>query len=227
MHINAILPTLSGLPVNYVDILVVAWLIIGLFYGRKRGMTQELLPTLQWLAIVIVAGLYYKPLALMIRQQCHFEPLWSNIFAYILIAFGIHLVYLWIKQMLHQRLIGTDMFGRGEYYLGMLSGMVHFGCMFILLCALMNSRIITRAELAKTEKLQGDAFSDIRFPTYGSVQQAVLFQSLTGSLIETNLNNMLIATVPVKLGLAKAGGSETPKQQQERLINEVLGVKKQ
>jgi hypothetical protein len=95
------------------------------------------------------------------------------------------------------------------------------------LCALMNSRIITRAELAKTEKLQGDAFSDIRFPTYGSVQQAVLFQSLTGSLIETNLNNMLIATVPVKLGLAKAGGSETPKQQQERLINEVLGVKKQ
>jgi hypothetical protein len=108
----------------------------------------------------------------------------------------------------------------------MAAGVVHFGCMFILLCALMNSRIITRAELAKTEKLQGDAFSDIRFPTYGSVQQAILFQSFTGSLIETNLSPVLIATVQIKPALARAGGAETPKQQQERLINEVLGVKK-
>jgi uncharacterized membrane protein required for colicin V production len=44
---------------NYFDVIVVVWLIIGLLRGRKRGMSQELLPTLQWLGIVIVCGLFY------------------------------------------------------------------------------------------------------------------------------------------------------------------------
>jgi hypothetical protein len=224
MQMAAFLPALSRLSVNYVDFFVVVWLIIGLAYGRKRGMTQELLPTIQWLAIVIVAGIFYRPLALIVRQYCRFEMLWSNVFAYILIAFAVHLVYLWIKQLIHQKLIGTDIFGRGEYYLGALAGMVHFGCMFILVCSLMNSRIITRAELAKNDKAQGDAFSDIRFPTYGTVQQAVLFQSFAGTLIETNLNSVLIATVVTKGSPGK--GPETLKQQQERMVSEILDGKK-
>jgi hypothetical protein len=224
MHMASILPALTGLRVNYVDFFVAVWLIIGLSYGRKRGMTQELLPTIQWVAMVVVAGLFYRPLSLLIHQYARFVPLWSNIFAYVLIAFGVHLVYLWIKHLVHQKLIGTDMFGRSEYYLGMAAGVVHFGCMLIMVCALMNSRIITKAELAKTEKAQGDAFSDIRFPTYGSVQQAVLFQSYSGSFIETNLSPVLIATVTPKAGPAK--GIETLKQQQERMVNEILEGKK-
>ena len=113
--------------------------------------------------------------------------LWCNIFAYLLIGFGVHLVYLWIKHLIHQKLIGSDMFGRAEYYFGMIAGVVRFACMLIMVCALMNARIITKAERAKTEKVQSDAYSDIRFPTYGSIQQAVLFESFTGTLIETNL----------------------------------------
>ena len=222
MQMAALLPALGRLNVNYVDFLVAVWLIIGLSYGRKRGMTQELLPMFQWLAIVVLAGLYYRPLSLLIRQNAHFDLLWSNICGYLLIAFGIHLVYLWIKHFAHQKLIGTDVFGRAEYYFGMIAGMTHFACMLIFVCALMNSRIITKAERAKTEKAQGDAFSDIRFPTYGSVQQAVLFESFTGSMIETNLDPILIATVTPKPPVA----TESLKQQQERLLNEIIGGKK-
>jgi uncharacterized membrane protein required for colicin V production len=223
MQMAAFLPALGRLSINYVDFFVVVWLIIGLMYGRKRGMTQELLPTLQWVAIVVVAGLFYRSLSLLIHQYARFEPLWSNIFAYVLIAFGVHLVYLWVKHVIHQKLIGTDMFGRGEYYFGMIAGMVHFGCMLILVCALMNARIITKAERAKTEKVQSEAFSDIRFPTYGSIQQAVLFESYTGGLIETNLNSIMIATVAAKAGPVRG---ETLKQQQERMVNEILEGKK-
>jgi uncharacterized membrane protein required for colicin V production len=222
MQMAALLPALSRLNVNYVDLIVVVWLIIGLLYGRKRGMTQELLPTIQWVAIVVVAGFFYPPLALIIRQYARFEPLWANIFAYVSIAFAIHLVYLWLKHLINQKLIGTDMFGRMEYYLGMIAGVIRFGCMVIMACALMNSRIITKAELAKTEKLQSDAFSDIRFPTYGSIQQAVLFESCTGNLIETNLSSVLIATALPK----PAGKSVSLKQQQEQLINDILDPKK-
>jgi uncharacterized membrane protein required for colicin V production len=222
MQMAALIPTFRGVNVNYVDLIVVVWLIVGLFYGRKRGMTQEILPTIQWVAIVVVAGIFYRPLALPIRQYAHFDSLWSNILAYGLIAFGVHLVYLWIKHLINQKLIGTDMFGRMEYYFGMAAGVIHFGCMLIMVCALMNARIITQAELAKTEKAQSDAFSDIRFPTYGSIQQAVLFQSLSGTLIETNLSVVLIASTappPPSKGI-------TLKAQQEQMINEILDARK-
>lgn len=222
MQMAALLPAFSGMNVNYVDLIVVVWLIIGLLYGRKRGMTQEILPTIQWVAIVVVGGLFYRPLAALIQQYAHFESLWSNILGYLLIAFGIHLVYLWIKHLINNKLIGTDMFGRMEYYFGMAAGVVHFGCMVVMVCALMNARIITQAELAKTEKAQSDAFSDIRFPTYGSIQQAVLFQSFSGPMIRTNLSSVMIATTAP----APASKSLSLKAQQEQMINEILDSKK-
>ncbi|HEY3853057.1 MAG TPA: CvpA family protein [Verrucomicrobiae bacterium] len=222
MELAALVPSFSGLKVNYVDFIAIVWLIVGLFYGRKRGMTQEILPTIQWLAIVVVAGLFYRPLALTIRQYAHFDSLWANITGYLLLAFGVHLVYLWIKHLVHQKLIGTDMFGRMEYYFGMAAGVIHFGCILIMVFALMNARIITQAELAKTEKAQSDAFSDIRFPTYGSIQQAFLFKSFTGGLIETNLSAVMIASA----GPLPPSKSVTLKAQQEQMINEILDARR-
>jgi uncharacterized membrane protein required for colicin V production len=217
MQILAILAGWSRPNLNYVDLIVAVWLIIGLFRGRKRGMTQELLPTLQWVAIVVVAGLFYKPFAVVIKQYAQFEQLWSNILAYLLIAFGVHLVYLWIKHVIHEKLIGSDIFGRAEYYLGMVAGVIQFACMVIVACALMNSRVYTRAELAKTEKIQSDAFSDIRFPTYGTIQQAVLFQSYSGTLVETNLHSLLIASsTPAPKG-------QTLAQRREQMIDDIIG----
>jgi uncharacterized membrane protein required for colicin V production len=218
MQLAAFAPTLNRLPINYVDLIVVVWLIIGLLYGRKRGMTQELLPMIQWVAIVVLAGFFYHPFSIIIREYAHFDHLWCNILAYLLIAFGVHLIYLWIKHLIHQKLIGSDLFGRAEYYFGMLAGLVRFACMLVVVCALMNARIITSAELAKTEKAQSDAFSDIRFPTYGSIQQSVLFESYSGRLVEANLNPVLIATVT---GPGAVKG-ENLKQQQERMVNEIL-----
>jgi uncharacterized membrane protein required for colicin V production len=206
---------------NYVDLIVFVWLIAGLIHGRKRGMTQQLLPTLQWVAIVVVAGLFYRPFGVTIKQYAQFDPLWSNILAYLLIGFGVHLVYLWTKHLIHQKLVGSDLFGRAEYYFGMVAGMVAFACMLIVACALMNSRIYTKAELASTEKAQSDAFSDIRFPTFGSIQQEVLFQSYTGCMIRTNLQSVLIASV--QPGPPRG---ETLAHRQEDLINDVIGTRK-
>lgn len=208
---------MPAVPVNYFDAVVVVWLISGLVIGRKRGMSQELLPMAQWLAIAVLAGLYYHPVALLLRQYARFEPLLSNLFAYVLIGFGIHLLYLWIKDAVGEKLVGSDIFGRKEYYLGMVAGTVRFACMLIVFCALMNARIVTQAELARTEKMQEDNFSDIRLPTFGTIQQAVLFHSFTGNLVEDRARPLLIATTapPQPKG-------ESIAQRDERLINDVL-----
>ena len=210
---------LTHLKYDYFDGIVVVWLIIGLLWGRKRGMSQELLPTLQWIGIVAVAGLFYRSLSVAVRQYAGLDLLWSNIFAYLLIALGVHLIYLLFKHLLNEKLVGTDLFGRGEYYLGMISGMVRCACMLLAALALMHARIITKAERAQTEKMQSENFSDIRFPTYGSVQQAILFDSLTGSLVQTNLNIVLIYSAPP----GKSTSVMTHAKQQERDMDLIFG----
>ncbi len=182
---------------NYFDGIVVVWLLVGVSLGRKHGMTQEILPTLQWLAILVLAGLFYLPFSLVIFQYTSgaFNILWSRITAYLLIAFATNLLFLWLKETIGEKLTGSDYFGRAEYYLGMMAGLVRFACIVVVLCALMNSRVYSAAELAETEKMQKKNFEDIRFPTYGTVQRAILKESFTGQLLENKMPRVLIASV--------------------------------
>jgi uncharacterized membrane protein required for colicin V production len=205
---------------NYFDVFVVVWLFVGLLRGRKRGLSQELLPTLQWLGIVVLGGMFYWALSPTVRLYTQFGILWSNLTAYFVIALGVRLIYLWLKQMLGEKLVEKDPFGRGEFYLGMLAGVVRFGCMILVGLALMNSYVETAAELAQMEKFQKDWFSDIRFPTYGEFQKEVLFQSFTGNLVESNLRSILITSV-TSAAPAKKGPSMAQKKNQE--IDDIIG----
>jgi uncharacterized membrane protein required for colicin V production len=207
---------------NYFDLLAVVWLFIGLLRGRKRGMSQELLPLLQWVAIVVLCGKFYYPLSPYVRQYTQFSALWSNVTAYLLIAIGIHLIYKWFKQMFAEKLIEKDPFGRGEFYLGMMSGVARFGCMILVGMALMNSRVGTAAELAQMEKFQAAWFSDIRFPTYGEFQQDVLIKSFSGQLVETHLKPVLIASVNAG-NLRQPQKSDTIAQKSNKEMDEILG----
>jgi uncharacterized membrane protein required for colicin V production len=218
----AALPTLNGISYNYVDGIIVAWLLVGILRGRKRGMTQELLPTSQWVAIVILAGLFYGPVGGIIFQATSgaFNHLWSNITAYVAIAFIIHLLILWLKQGIGEKLIGSDYFGRAEYYLGMIAGLIRFACMFVVFCALMHSRVYTAAELAETERMQKKNFEDIRFPTYGSIQHAVLSESFVGHWLVDNMDRVMISTTP------GSKPSETIAQKREDSINAIIGTPK-
>jgi uncharacterized membrane protein required for colicin V production len=218
MYMAVLPPVVVNAKFDYFDIVAIVWLGIGLIWGRKRGMSQEILPLIQWLGIVTAGAVFYRPFSSVVHQCVQFGPLWSNITAYVLIALGVHLVYLWLKQVLAEKLVKKDLFGRGEFYLGMVAGFVRFGCMLLVGMALMNSRVATAAELAQTEKFQKDWFSDIRFPTYGEFQQDVLFKSLTGSLVRADLKSALIASVdttpPRKL--------DTIAQRSNKTIDDIL-----
>jgi heme/copper-type cytochrome/quinol oxidase subunit 1 len=195
MHMTVLPPVVTGLRFDYFDIVAVGWLIIGLLRGRKRGMSQELLPMLQWIGIVTAGGLLYEPFGLIIHHSTFFSAFWSNVVAYLLIAAGVHLVYFWFKQMFTVKLVERNYFGTREFYLGMAAGAVRYFCMLLAGLALMNARVATDVELAKTEKFQKENFSDVRFPTYGQFQQDVLVRSFSGNWIRSNLKSALIAAV--------------------------------
>jgi uncharacterized membrane protein required for colicin V production len=195
MILAALPPVVANARFDYFDIVAVCWLIIGLFRGRARGMSQELLPLLQWIGIVTAAGLLYESFGELIHQHTYFSKLWSNVTAYLLIAAGVHLIYFWFKQMFAVKLVERNLFGRAEFYMGMTAGAVRYGCMLLAGVALMNSHIATDDELAKTEKFQKENFSDVRFPTYGGLQRHVLVKSFSGNWIRSNLKSVMIASV--------------------------------
>jgi uncharacterized membrane protein required for colicin V production len=216
-------PVVADARFNYFDIFVVVWLIIGFFRGRKRGMSQELLPLLQWIGIVVLGGRFYARLSPIIQQNTKFGVLWSNVTAYLLIVLGVHLIYRWFKQMFAEKLVEKDPFGRGEFYLGMMSGVARFGCMLLVAMALMHSRVSTAAELAQMEKFQAAWFSDIRFPTYGEFQQDALIKSFSGKLVESHLQPILIASVASGAGMPQPSQKpDTIAQKSTKEIDDIL-----
>jgi hypothetical protein len=184
---------------SYVDAIVVIWLILGLLRGRKHGMTQELLPVLKWLGIVLAGGYLNQPVGGFIRQNTAgaFNAQWSFITAYALAGLGVALLFALIKYGLGDKLTGSDLFGRYEYYSGMLAGFIRFACMLLALLAVMHSRVVSRAELDAINVQMKKDLNDIHPPIYmyGSVEQAIFSQSITGKFVQEDLPDILIPTV--------------------------------
>lgn len=186
---------LGVLHLNLFDLAVVVWLIIGFFMGRKHGMSQELLPLTQWIAVVISASLFYRVIALPLSQRTGLTLLPCALASYVFIGCVVYGLLGNLKKKLDDKFQEGDYFGNGEYYLGMASGVVRFMCILICMLAVMNARIITKAERDATLAMQKQNFEDIRFPTYGEVQNAVLIESSTGNFVREYLPHFLITPV--------------------------------
>jgi uncharacterized membrane protein required for colicin V production len=217
---------LKNLPFGYFDVIVLMWLLVGLLRGRKQGMTQELLPMSYWVSTVLLAGFFNQPLAGLIREYTRgaFSVLWSGIVAYALIALSLALVFAWFKHLLGDKLTGSDVFGRCEYYLGMASGVLRFAAMLLVLLAFMHSRVITRHELDDINAQMKKNLEDIHPPRYiyGSIEQLIFSQSLSGSFVQNDLSDLLIPTVaPPERPI-----SESPKKKLQDIIDNPMGSPK-
>jgi uncharacterized membrane protein required for colicin V production len=190
---------LNQLPINLFDLIVVVVLAAGIFRGRKNGMSEELLSLIEWLAVLLGCAVLYQPGAELLTQ---FTSMFSRLACYILAYVGgamlIFLLFLGIKRAFNGKLLGSDIFGRTEYYLGMGSGLVRFGCMLLAALALLNARYFSPTEVRAMEKFQDDVYGSNFFPTLHSLQTTVFDRSLTGPWIKENLGFLLIKpTQPV------------------------------
>ena len=217
----------KNLPFSYIDVIILIWLVVGVLRGRKQGMAQELLPVFKWVSIVLLAGYFNQPLGALIRENTAgaFSVLWSWIAAYALIALIVALCFSLLNHWLGEKLVGSDLFGRYEYYLGMLAGMVRFACMLLVLLAVMHSRIVTQAELDDINVQMKKNLDDIHPPryVYGSIEQAIFSRSYTGRIVQENLPDLLIPTV------APPAYSKSPtlkKKMQDAIDNSIGPVKK-
>src|SRR6202521_2565131 len=163
--------SLDTLPINLFDFLLFAFLVVGVLRGRKLGMSGELLSLFKWLAILTGCALVYEPIGQMVAQSTGiFSMLASYLTVYIVAAFVIFALFALIHRGLGGKLVGSDLFGSAEYYLGMGSGLVRFACIAMAFLALLNARYFNASEVRAEEKFQKDVYGSIFFPTLHSIQ---------------------------------------------------------
>lgn len=185
--------SLDQLPINLFDLVVILVLAAGIYGGRRHGMSEELLGLCTWLAILFGCAALYQPGAELLGQfTSMFGRLSLYLMAYVGAALLILLLFVGIRRALGGKLLGSDIFGRSEYYLGMGSGLVRASCMLLAALALLNARAFTTTEIRAREKYDNDVYGSSFFPTLHSVQATVFDQSLTGPWIKENLGFLLI-----------------------------------
>jgi|SRR5579862_3464331 len=184
---------MANLPFNLFDVLLAMILVGGIVQGRKHGVSLELLGMVKWLTLVLVCAAVYGPAGNLISSTGVLDLLSCYLFAYLGAALMIFLLFSIIERKVAPKLTGSDIFGRGEYFLGMGSGMLRFACVMLVGLALLNARDFTPTELRKMERYQEDNYGSNIFPGLHSLQVAVFEKSLVGCFIKQDLSFLLIS----------------------------------
>ena len=186
---------LTNLPIGWFDFAAVIFLMVGVLRGRKHGMSQELLLVVQWICIYVACLFGYVPLGTFFSQSTVFSLLFSNILMFVTIALVVRVFFGLVKRALGGKLLGSDMFGSGEYYLGMCAGFVRYTIILFWLLALLNARLVTTPELQAMEKFQVENYGKVYFPGVPQLQQQIFKASFFGELIKKHLSMLLMEPV--------------------------------
>lgn len=205
------------------DLVAALFLLAGLMHGRKRGMSEEVLDLVKWVLAVFIGAKFYAPASTFIANVTHIQRLFSNIAAYSLIILVVVIVVGIIKSATGEKLLGKDIFGSLEYYLGMVSGLIRGACILVVCLNFLSSRSISDAELAVQIKQDKEVYGDTFFPRWGKVQRMVFNESKAGVWITRKLGFLLIEPTPYVDIMTKRDGFSG---KVEREVNEVIDHKK-
>lgn len=215
---------MQKLPFNWVDAIIIIVLIFGIFRGKMRGMSNELLDVLQWLMIVVLGALYYEHVGQLIVNLVG-NPLFANVISYVLIGLGIKIAFIIVKRMVGEKLVGSDLFGRAEFLLGMVAGMVRYGCIVLAVMAIAHAPYVSRLTVEESQKKQEAEFGSAFFPTFAQIQYDMFFNSILGHLVKNNLENQLIS--PVAHYTPKPQRPTASQKREQEVEEAISGRKKQ
>lgn len=187
---------MSALPFNWFDLAVVAMVGVGIARGRRRGMSEEFLDVIKWLVIVLACSLLYQPMGAMLSDSSVFSLLSCYVATYTLVALLIALLFSIVRRHVGAKLVGSDFFGMGEYYLGMMAGGLRYFCIVLVALAYLHARYYSPEELQAQATVQEQHLGSTFFPTLGTFQQSVFQNSFVGSHVQHFLPTVLIASTP-------------------------------
>ena len=219
--LKSITDVLGGLPISWVDFLTVVVIGIGVVRGRKRGLSEELLDTTKWILILVAAAFSYKFIGDFMNQKPVLSLLSFYIFSYVLVALVIQAIFLFIKKQFGQKLVESDVFGRAEFYGGMVAGAVRFSCIYLFALSLLHAPHYSPEYLAARAKEVDYNYGSDFFPHPCKIQPAVFKESLTGQGAEKFLAILLIE--PTSAESKEIRNERSLASRNEQKINAIIG----
>ena len=142
-----------------------------------------------------------RPMGSLLAELVHMSSwcrLCDRVFPVVVL---VRLVFSWIKRMVGEKLVSSDVFRGAEYYLGMLAGGVRSRVTPVAM-AFLNARTISAEQIAADAKMQHDNFGDISFPTLGARSKLCLLGQPRASSF-----NDICARVDHRVSLDKSRGT--------------------
>jgi uncharacterized membrane protein required for colicin V production len=206
---------------SWFDFVTVAMVGLGIWVGRRRGMSGELLDLILWVAIVVLGALVAPGLGQWLSDVVTFSPATGYILAYLILAATLYVIAVMVRRWAGDKLVSGDLFGGLEYYLGMTAGVVHFLCILLAFLAVVHAPRITEDELNRKLKTQRDDLGEIYFPPFGQIQQSIFRDSITGRTVKQHLTIALLKPS----GGHKSGRTDNIYRARERLVDDAAGVR--
>ena len=202
------IPWWQNLSFNWFDLTLLAVLAFGFWRGRKRGMSREALPTIMWLAIIIGGGYGYEPLGEILQKTGYIKQTIGKAFndrtvsfmlAYLIIAIVALIVYSIPARIFREKVSGSNLFGSGEYYLGIISGIIRYACILMFFLSFLNAPFYSVAEIAADKAYNNrwyggglKGYSGDFIPSIAEIQSGVFRKSFSGPIIKDNLGHFLL-----------------------------------
>lgn len=198
--------SLDKLTLGWFDVALILFVAFGFWRGRKRGMSKEVIPLLKWICIIAGCSLGYQLLGDELVSTHYIRKIFgnsvlertaANITAYLAIALVIWSVFAILGNLFQKKIEGSQAFGGGEYYLGIVSGITRWLCVLIFLLAMLNAPFYTSQEMAARAEYNkrwfGGGMYDGNFlPDLPTLQSSVFKKSITGPVIKEYLPALLI-----------------------------------
>jgi len=210
---------LKDIQIGWVDLVLVVLLIVGMVRGRKRGVSQELLDVLKWAVAVVAGAFLYQPLGSIIADATPLSHLVCYVGVYLLILLMTVFTFSAIKKPVGEKLMASDAFGDGEYYLGIFAGFTRYLCVILIVLSLINARHFQPQEAQARVQSQMNNFGIVFF-TMPEFQKDVFQQSMLGRFSQDYLSLLMIEPTPADDKVL--GAHRRAVQARERSMNEIL-----
>lgn len=214
---------MNGLTGAWFDFIVLAWLLLGWFRGRKNGMSMELGLFLTWLAALLVGAFVYRPLGQLIGRIELISSAWAYKLGYLFAVLLTEMIITKIRIKMGGKFVSDDFFGKMEYYFGMMVGILRFACIALIFYSFLNSSPPTDAQIATVDRNTKD-LEDMRFNPL-KMERDLLENSVTGRISRRYLNFLIMSPDNPPIVHEKR---ETLKDKEQQMLDDITnpGVRK-
>ena len=130
-------------------------------------------------------------------------------------------IFATVKRKMGEKVFESDLFGKAEYPLGMVAGMVRYGCMLMMMLAVLNAFVLDYAQIEIKKKAdEKDLGEGMGMPNKEDIHRGIFINSLTGQFVRKNLEHQLIA--PRVYVPNPAGPVELPSKERERAVDNAI-----